>query len=77
MKLLDLQQSYKLKRLIRHFIQWKWLFIALIVGTVLNLINQWEALSGYQALDFNKLTITYLVPYLVSSISGWTMRTDK
>lgn len=77
MKPLDLQQSYKLKRLISHFIQWKWLFIAIFVGTVLNLINQWEAIFGYQALDFNKLTITYLVPYLVSSISGWTMREDK
>jgi len=53
-----------------HFIQRRWFFVAIIVGTLLNLINQWEGVLGEVALDYPKLMLTYIVPYLVSSISA-------
>ncbi len=45
--------------------------ISLFVGTLLNLINQTDAIIG---LDFNKLSIinvllTYIIPYIVASYS--------
>jgi hypothetical protein len=43
---------------------------AIIVGTILNLINQWEALFGDSSIEWRSLLLTYLVPYLVSSFSG-------
>ncbi len=43
--------------------------VALVVGTVLNLINQWEALYtlDWQALDPAQMVMTFCVPYLVST----------
>lgn len=41
--------------------------VALVVGTVLNLINQWEAAAGLAPVDLLKLCLTYLVPYCVST----------
>lgn len=44
--------------------------VALFVGTVLNAINQGPALIGGQALDWWRLGLNYVVPYLVSSYSA-------
>src|SRR5258707_15685593 len=41
------------------------LYIALIVGTVLNLINQGDALLGLASINWLKLILTYCVPYAV------------
>jgi hypothetical protein len=41
--------------------------VALVVGTLLNLINQGDALLGHAQLDWKKLLLTYLVPYGVST----------
>ena len=41
--------------------------VALIVGTILNLINQGDALLGHAPLDLTKLLLTFLVPYCVST----------
>lgn len=41
--------------------------IALVVGTILNLINQGDALFGATAVNWWKFCLTYLVPYLVST----------
>jgi hypothetical protein len=41
--------------------------VALIVGTVLNLINQGDVLWGAASLNWTKLVLTYAVPYLVST----------
>jgi hypothetical protein len=41
--------------------------VALIVGTVLNLINQGEALLAGAHISWLKLALTYLVPYAVST----------
>lgn len=44
--------------------------IALFVGTVLNVINQGPALADGQKLDWWRLGLNYVVPYLVSSYSA-------
>jgi hypothetical protein len=41
--------------------------VALAVGTVLNLINQGDALVRGAPLDWLKIVLTFLVPYLVST----------
>jgi methyl-accepting chemotaxis protein len=56
---------------VNHFLQWRWFIVAAIVGTALNLINQWEAMVGVVAIDYPTLILTYIVPYLVSSMSAW------
>jgi hypothetical protein len=40
-------------------------YVAVVVGTVLNLINQGDALFGPAAINWLKITLTYLVPYAV------------
>lgn len=41
--------------------------LALVVGTLLVLINQWEAVMGAAAMDWQKVLLTYCVPYLVTT----------
>jgi hypothetical protein len=41
------------------------LYVALLVGTVLNLINQGDALLGLVPINWLKLVLTYCVPYAV------------
>jgi hypothetical protein len=41
------------------------LYVALIVGTVLNLINQGDSLLGAGSINWLKLVLTYCVPYAV------------
>lgn len=43
------------------------LAVALVVGTILNLINQGDALIGAHPLNLLKLLLTYLVPYCVAT----------
>ena len=43
------------------------LYVALIVGTTLNLINQGDALYGAGRINWVKVVLTYLVPYAVST----------
>jgi hypothetical protein len=50
------------------------LWVALIAGTILNLINQGNALVLGQPLDFAKLALTYAVPYIVSSYGAVSFR---
>ena len=42
------------------------LLVALSVGTLLNLINQGDALLGSGAVQWEKVVLTYLVPFCVS-----------
>ncbi len=45
-------------------------FVATVVGTLLCLINQWQAIVvGSIPIDWLKIVLTYLVPYGVSSYS--------
>lgn len=41
--------------------------IAILVGTILNVINQGDALLAGVALSWAKIVLTYLVPYCVST----------
>ncbi len=42
-------------------------FAAVVVGTVLNLINQGDALFGGVSVNWFKIILTYCVPYAVSA----------
>ncbi|WP_419904810.1 methyl-accepting chemotaxis protein [Kiloniella sp.] len=44
--------------------------VALTAGTILTVINQWEAVFGEDLLDIPKVILTYCVPYMVSSVSS-------
>lgn len=50
------------------------LTIALVVGTILNLINQGDALITGEAISVPKLLLTYLVPYCVSTYGAVSYR---
>ena len=50
------------------------LWVALVVGTILNLINQGDRLLSGQHLDFMKIALTYLVPYFVSTYGAVSFR---
>ena len=53
------------------------LYVALIVGTVLNLINQGDALLGMASINWLKLTLTYCVPYVVCTYGAVSYRLKK
>jgi hypothetical protein len=46
--------------------------VALVVGTILNLINQGEALFGAATVSWAKLVLTYLVPFFVCAYGALT-----
>lgn len=50
------------------------LWVAVIVGTILNLINQGDALVGGGALNITKLLLTYAVPYCVATYGAVSFR---
>ena len=50
------------------------LWVALIVGTILNLINQGDTLVSGRPLDVVKLVLTYLVPYFVATYGAVSFR---
>jgi hypothetical protein len=41
--------------------------VALVFGTILNLINQGDAIFGAASINWTKIVLTYLVPYAVST----------
>lgn len=44
--------------------------IALVVGTVLNIINQGNAIAANAGVSWIHVLLNYLVPYLVASYSA-------
>ena len=52
--------------------------ISLIVGSLLNLINQGDALIGlqFETLNIFKLLFTYLVPYTVTTYTAVSMHLE-
>jgi hypothetical protein len=50
------------------------LLVALIVGTVLNLINQGDVLFGEGKLNLAKIVLTYAVPYCVATYGAVSYR---
>ena len=53
------------------------LYVALIVGTVLNLINQGDALIGMASINWLKLFLTYCVPYAVCTYGAVSYQLKK
>lgn len=49
------------------------LTVALIVGTILNLINQGDALVTGAAVNWFKVALTYMVPYCVNTHGAVTV----
>ncbi|MGD8109567.1 nitrate/nitrite transporter NrtS [Vibrio sp. NTOU-M3] len=52
------------------------LVIAIIVGSLLNLINQYDALFMMAQFNGYKAVLTYFVPFGVSLISSWLAEKD-
>ena len=50
------------------------LWTAVVVGTILNLINQGDALLADRPLDWTKVLLTYLVPYCVATYGAVSFR---
>ena len=50
------------------------LWVALVVGTILSLINQGDALIAGRPLNFVKLALTYIVPYCVCTYGAVSFR---
>jgi hypothetical protein len=44
--------------------------LAAVVGSILFLINQWEACLGEALVQWAKAVLTYCVPYLVSTYTS-------
>ena len=53
------------------------LYVALVVGTVLNLINQGDALLGMASINWLKLALTYCVPYAVCTYGAVSYQLKK
>jgi hypothetical protein len=53
------------------------LYVALIVGTILNLINQGDVLWGATAINWTKIALTYAVPYAVSTYGAVSFQLSR
>jgi hypothetical protein len=52
------------------------LMAAIVVGTILNLINQGDALFSGRHIDWLKLVLTYIVPYCVATYGAVAFRLE-
>lgn len=52
------------------------LIIAVVVGTLLNIINQYDAVFSGESPNWLKLLLTYTVPFAVSLFSAWLAQRD-
>ena len=52
-------------------------FVALVVGTVLNVINQGDALFGAAPINWIKIILTYFVPYAVCTYGAVSSQIRK
>ena len=50
--------------------------VALVVGTILLLINQHGALFGYQEMQWFPAILTYCVPFCVFMLGKWSSERD-
>jgi hypothetical protein len=66
-----------LRAVLRPPIVTRSLWVALVVGTILNLINQGDRLAAGAPLDWGKLALTYAVPFLVASFGAWAALSSK
>ncbi|MEP1443877.1 MAG: methyl-accepting chemotaxis protein [Hyphomicrobiales bacterium] len=47
------------------------LFVALVVGSILNMLNQAAALTAWDGVNFTALVMNYCIPFFVSVVSSW------
>jgi len=52
-------------------------YVAMVVGTVLNLINQGDALFGAASINWTKIVLTYFVPYAVATYGAISYRLSQ
>ena len=52
------------------------LMAAIVVGTILNLINQGDALFSGRPVNWLKLVLTYIVPYCVATYGAVAFRLE-
>jgi len=53
------------------------LLVALVVGTILNVINQGDALLGYGQISIVKMLLTFAVPYCVATYGAVSYHLDR
>ena len=51
--------------------------VAIVVGTILNLINQGDAILEATSLNWIKIILTYFVPYAVSTYGAVSYRLSR
>lgn len=51
--------------------------VAVVVGTLLNLINQGDAVWGDAPVNVTKLLLTYVVPYCVATYGAVSYRLSQ
>jgi hypothetical protein len=51
--------------------------VAIVVGSILNVINQGDALMGAHAVSWVKLVLTFLVPYGVSTYASVAYKLNR
>jgi hypothetical protein len=56
---------------------WRSGCVALVVGTILNLINQGDVIFGAVPINWTKIVLTYLVPYAVSTYGAVSFRMSR
>ncbi len=52
-------------------------YVAIVVGTVLNLINQGEVLFGPSPINWTKIVLTFFVPYAVATYGAISYRLSQ
>ena len=64
--MLNLQRAIRYS--FSHGTPWRSGCVALVVGTILNLINQGDAIFEVMPINWTKIFLTYLVPYAVGGL---------
>lgn len=52
-------------------------YVALVVGTILNVINQGDAIFGAESINWLKVFLTYFVPYAVCTYGAVSAQTKQ
>lgn len=50
------------------------LYVAIVVGAILNLINQGDAVFGDRTVNWIKVVLTFVVPYCVATYGAVSLR---
>lgn len=53
------------------------LIVALIIGTIINLINQGDALVAGHALNWIKIGLSYVLPYCVATYGAVSVQMSR